>query len=112
MASRVFGPAAMLVCGAIACNAEAAESARAMSHAECSDIAHRIACHSINGACRKEERPEVFEDRYDLESMITRLCMKGPSGFGEDHWIDVNGAYHPYRVGADGKLFKRYPPSK
>lgn len=110
--SRSLPLTAVMVCCLASFTCRAADSTPSNARAECGEIAHRLACHSIHGACRKGESPSVFEDRYDLESMILSLCTKGPSEFSKDHWIDVYGAYHPYRVGADGKQIKRYPPAQ
>lgn len=76
---------------------------------QCDEIAHRIACHSVPGACKGPETNEVFEKYSNLESMIARLCVDGPKTFSESFWIDVNGAYQPYYVDKDGKTTK-YPP--
>lgn len=79
--------------------------------AECSEIAHRIACHSVQGACGKNEPSEIFERRDQLELMIVKLCSNGSKGFSKYYWVDVHGAYRPYYLDKDGNSVK-FPPDR
>ena len=76
---------------------------------QCGEIAHRIACHSVPGACRKSESSDVFEKRNHLELMIFHICTDGPKDFSQYYWIDVNGAYRSYYIDREGNKTK-FPP--
>jgi hypothetical protein len=72
----------------------------------CGEKAHRIACHSVTGACKKDEASLVFERRLQLELMVLELCRNGPTTFSQFYWIDVDGAYRPYYLDRHGKTVK------
>lgn len=73
---------------------------------KCSEIAHRIACHSVAGACKNKESNRAFEKRFQLENMIIALCTNGPKDFANYYWIDVDGAYRPYYIDKQGNTTK------
>jgi len=91
--------------------ATSAVGQQASTQQQCSEIAHRIACHSVAGACAKGESEATFEKRNQLEFMVSHLCSEGPKNFGEFYWVDVHGAFRPYYTDRDGRKTK-FPPER
>ena len=112
MSTSLYASAALIVLMAL--TASSASSQRAQPDREtltkCGEIAHRISCHAISGACREGESDKIFEARYNLNSMIEHLCTSGPRDFDKYWWVDVQGTYRPYYLDKEGNQVK-FPPA-
>jgi hypothetical protein len=85
-------------------------SAEDRTREQCSEMAHRIACHAVSDCSGKQrESDAIFEKRHQLELMVLHLCERGPKGFSEYWWIDVSGGYRPYYLDKSGNKLK-FPP--